>query len=97
MNSNLVMSPDEIVERHEKAEDVRYCGVPSGKLPPTAYQLRIKEVKEEANNQMDLDEFILRETEQKTGNHEIGTFEDDASMLIDFILGDENDQLITLK
>ena len=97
MNSNLVMSPDEIVERHEKAEDVRYCGIPSGKLPATAYQLRVKEVKEEANNQRDLDELILRETEQKTGNHDIGTFEDDASILIDFILSDENDQLITVK
>ena len=63
MEAKLVMSKDEIAERHEKAKDVRLTGVPSGKLPPTTYEVRVKEYQKD-HLQKTADEKLLSDEEE---------------------------------
>ena len=54
MNTDLVMNKEEIIERKERAKSVKKFGK-LGKVPPTSYHLKVKEIEKEAQQLSDDD------------------------------------------
>ena len=52
MNAQLVMNKEEIIERRERAKSVKKFGK-LGKVPPTSYHLKVKEIEKEVQKLSD--------------------------------------------
>ena len=57
MDTQLVMSKDEIDEMRKKAQEVKETGIPSKELPQTKYEIRVQEHQNETEN-FDMTDFI---------------------------------------
>ena len=57
MDTQLVMSKDEIDEMREKAREVKETGIPSKELPQTSYEIRVQEHQNETEN-VDMTNYI---------------------------------------
>ena len=60
MDTQLVMSKDEIDEMREKAREVKETGIPSKELPQTKYEIRVQEHQNETKNveNVDITDYI---------------------------------------
>ena len=50
MDTQLVMSKEEIDEMRKKAQEVKETGIPSKELPQTSYEIRVQEHQNETEN-----------------------------------------------
>ena len=57
MDTQLVMSKEEIDEMRKKAQEVKETGIPSKELPQTKYEIRVQEHQNETEN-VDMTNYI---------------------------------------
>ena len=89
MNAQLVMNKEEIIESQERAKSVKKFGN-LGKVPPTSYHLKVREIKKEAQKLLDdnIGNQIL--SEQKSEIVEGLFSNEELDILMEFITNETN-------